>query len=75
VGPFAVLGLVLMACTARVCRITGITAHYEEIASEDMKGILSAVDEGLLADEFGGLLDGDGEGEEWDEGVLMMREE
>lgn len=72
-GPFAVLGLVLMACTARVCRVVGITAHYEEIASEDMKGILSAVDDGLVADEFGGLLD-EGE-EEWDEGVLMMREE
>ncbi|KAF2680239.1 hypothetical protein K458DRAFT_490155 [Lentithecium fluviatile CBS 122367] len=72
VGPFAVLGLALMACTARVCRITGITAHYEEIASEDMKGILTAVDDGLIADEFGGLLDE--EEEEWDEGVLLMRE-
>lgn len=65
------LGLALMACTARVCRITGITAHYEEIASEDMKAILAAVDEGSLVDEFGGLLD---EEAEWDEGVVMMRE-
>lgn len=71
VGSFAVLGLVLMACTARVCRITGITAHYEEIASEDMKGILTAVNGGLVADEFGGLLGGE---PEWDEGVVMMRE-
>jgi ribonuclease MRP protein subunit RMP1 len=68
-----VLGLVLMACTARVCRITGITAYYEDIGSEDMKGILTAVNDGLLADEFGGMLDD--QEEEWDEGVLMMRED
>ncbi|KAF2253967.1 hypothetical protein BU26DRAFT_232550 [Trematosphaeria pertusa] len=72
VGPFAVLGLVLMACTARVCRITGITALYEEIASEDMKGVLSAVDDGHVADEFGGLLD---EEEVWDLGEVIVREE
>jgi ribonuclease MRP protein subunit RMP1 len=72
VGPFAVLGLVLMACTARVCRVVGITAHYEEIASEDMKGILTAVDDGAVVDEFGNM---PYEEEEWDEGVVLMREE
>lgn len=72
VGPFAVLGLVLMACTARVCRISGITDLYEEIASEDMKGILTAVDDGLIAKEFGGLLDPE---DEWDEGEVVMRVE
>jgi len=73
VGPFAVLGLVLMASVARVCRITGITTLYEEIASEDMKGVLTAVDDGLVANEFGGLLEE--EQEEWDKGVLVEREE
>lgn len=66
------LGLVLMACTARVCRITGITALYEEIASEDMKGVLSAVDDGLVAAEFGSILD---EEVVWDEGEVIAREE
>ncbi|CAN9402097.1 unnamed protein product [Alternaria alternata] len=72
VGPFAMLGLVMMASVARVCRITGITAVYEEIASSDVKGVLSASDELALADEFSGALD---EGEEWDEGVVVAREE
>ena len=66
------LGLVMMASVARVCRITGITAVYEEIASSDVKGVLSANDELTLADEFSGALD-DGEG--WDEGVVIAREE
>lgn len=69
-GPFAVLGLVLMASCARVCRITGITALYEEIASDDMKGILTAVDDGLVADEFSGLLN---EEATWDEGEVVER--
>ncbi|KAH7074646.1 hypothetical protein BKA63DRAFT_317848 [Paraphoma chrysanthemicola] len=72
VGPFAVLGLVMMASVARVCRVCGITAVYEEIGSAEMKGVLSAVDELALADEFGGVLD---EGEGWDEGVVVEREE
>jgi ribonuclease MRP protein subunit RMP1 len=72
VGPFAVLGLVMMASVARVCRISGITAVYEEIASEDIRGVLTANDELALAEEFVGVLD---EGEEWDEGVLVAREE
>ncbi|KAG9196041.1 hypothetical protein G6011_01162 [Alternaria panax] len=72
VGPFAMLGLVMMASVARVCRITGITAAYEEIASGDIKGVLSASDELALADEFSTVLD---EGEEWDEGVVVAREE
>jgi ribonuclease MRP protein subunit RMP1 len=66
------LGLVMMASVARVCRITGITAVYEEIASSDVQGVLSASDELALADEFSGALD---EGEEWDEGVVVAREE
>ena len=66
------LGLVMMASVARVCRITGITAVYEEIASRDVKGVLSASDELALADEFSTVLD---EGEEWDEGVVVAREE
>lgn len=73
VGPFAMLGLTLMASVARVCRITGITAVYEEMASEDMKDVLSAVDEGALADEFGDVMDAD-DGE-WDEGVVIERKE
>lgn len=69
-GPFAVLGLALMASVARVCRITGITAIYEEMASEDVRGVLMAVEEGALAEEYGG------EGVEgWEEGVPVEREE
>jgi ribonuclease MRP protein subunit RMP1 len=66
------LGLVMMASVARVCRVSGITAVYEEIASAEMKGVLSASDELALAGEFAGVLD---EEEEWDEGVVVEREE
>lgn len=72
VGPFAMLGVVMMASVARVCRISGITAVYEEIASGDVQGVLSASDELALADEFGSVADGE---EGWDEGVLVEREE
>ncbi|KAF2004500.1 hypothetical protein P154DRAFT_44935 [Amniculicola lignicola CBS 123094] len=78
VGPFAVLGLVLMACTARVCRITGITDLYEEIASEDMKSVLQSVDGGAAADEFGEVLGGDQEEEDDDDedmGIVIRRED
>lgn len=77
VGPFAMLGLVMMASVARVCRISGITAVYEEIASGDIQGVLSASDELSLADEFGNVLDDDEEewDDEWDEGVVIMRQE
>lgn len=76
VGPFAVLGLVLMACTARVCKVTGITDLYEEIASEDMKSVLRLMDAGTVA-EIGDLLGDDDEGEdddEEDEGEVVARE-
>jgi ribonuclease MRP protein subunit RMP1 len=63
------LGLVMMASVARVCRISGITAVYEEIASGDIQGVLSASDELALADEFGSVL------EEGDEGVVVARDE
>ncbi|KAF1850913.1 uncharacterized protein K460DRAFT_273511 [Cucurbitaria berberidis CBS 394.84] len=72
VGPFAMLGLVMMASVARVCRITGITAVYEEIASGDVQGVLSASDELALAAEFGNVLDAE---EDWDEGVVIARDE
>ncbi|KAF2638951.1 hypothetical protein P280DRAFT_67453 [Massarina eburnea CBS 473.64] len=72
VGPFAVLGLVLMASVARVCKITGITAHYEEIASEDMKRVMAAIDSGLVTKNFGGLLEDEAT---WDEGEVVVREE
>lgn len=68
------LGLVLMASVARVCRITGITAVYEEIASADVQGVLRASDEVELAEEFGDVLDGDDDGG-WDEGVVVRRED
>ncbi|KAF2823932.1 hypothetical protein CC86DRAFT_62004 [Ophiobolus disseminans] len=72
VGSFAMLGLVMMASVARVCRIVGITDVYEEIASADIQGVLSANDELALANEFSSVLDRD---EEWDEGVVVSREE
>lgn len=62
-----------MASVARVCRITGITAVYEEMASDDVKEVLTAVDEGLLADEYGGMMEFDES--QWDEGVPVEREE
>ncbi|KAF2736949.1 hypothetical protein EJ04DRAFT_533334 [Polyplosphaeria fusca] len=70
-GPFAVIGLVLMACVARVCRITGITDLYEEIGSEDMQEVLQSVDEGSVVETFG-MLQPDEEEEE-DEGVVIER--
>ncbi|KAF1837839.1 hypothetical protein BDW02DRAFT_490455 [Decorospora gaudefroyi] len=78
VGPFAMLGLVMMASVARVCRIVGITGVYEEIASADIRGVLGANDELGLAVEFASVLDA---GEEWDGdgdvdvGVVVAREE
>lgn len=72
VGPFAMLGLVMMASVARLCRITGITTAYEEIASTDIRGVLSASDELALSDEFGNVID---EEPEWDEGVVIARED
>jgi ribonuclease MRP protein subunit RMP1 len=69
------LGVVMMASVARVCRISGITAVYEEIASGDIQGVLSASDELALAGEFAGVLD---EEEGWDEedtGVVVERED
>lgn len=71
VGPFAMLGLVMMASVARLCRITGITTAYEEIASADIKGVLTANDELLMSDEFAGVIDED---PQWDEGVVIARE-
>lgn len=71
VGSFAMLGLVLMASVARLCRITGITSAYEEIASADIQGVLSASDELALSEEFGGV----GDEAEWDEGVVIARED
>ncbi|KAF2114987.1 hypothetical protein BDV96DRAFT_493989 [Lophiotrema nucula] len=71
VESFAVLGLVLMACIARVCRITGITELYEEIGSEDMQVVLQSMDEGIAVHEFGNLLGGDDEDE--DEGIVIER--
>ncbi|KAH7122562.1 hypothetical protein B0J11DRAFT_436902 [Dendryphion nanum] len=71
VGPFAVLGLVLMACTARVCSITGITNLYEEIASEDMQSVLRLMDAGTVS-EIGDLIDD--EGNEIDEGEVIARD-
>lgn len=52
-----------MACTARVCRITGITDLYEEIASEDMKMVGEMLDDGAVEEELGSLLIGGGEEE------------
>jgi ribonuclease MRP protein subunit RMP1 len=68
------LGVVMMASVARVCRISGITAVYEEIAGADIQGILSANDELALAGEFAGVLD---EEEGWveDVGEVVEREE
>jgi ribonuclease MRP protein subunit RMP1 len=62
------LGLVLMASVARLCRITA----YEEIASADIKGVLTANDELAMSDEFAGVIDED---PEWDEGVVIARED
>ena len=70
-GPFAVIGLVLMASTARVCRVTGITDLYEEIGSEDMKIVLKSMDEGHIVNDFGELRAGDEE----DEGEVVERDE
>ncbi|PVI07691.1 hypothetical protein DM02DRAFT_287147 [Periconia macrospinosa] len=72
VGPFASLGLVLVACVARVCRITGITGYYEEIASQEAKDAMTAMNHGLDSKEFGAYLKED---EPWDQGEAIPREE
>ena len=66
------LGLVLMASVARLCRITGITNAYENIASADMQNVLNISDEVEMASEFGDALDAEAE---WDEGVVIARED
>jgi ribonuclease MRP protein subunit RMP1 len=70
VGSFAVLGLVLMACTARVCRITGVTALYEQIASDDMRIMFESMDEDAVEDEFGRYLSNE---PDEDEGEVVER--
>lgn len=50
-----------MACTARVCRITGITALYEEIGSEDMRAALRMIDQGVGEEEISSILGTDGD--------------
>lgn len=66
------LGLVMMASVARMCRITGITTAYEEIASAEIRGVLTANDELLMSEEFGGVID---EEMGWDEGVVVARDD
>lgn len=44
---------------------------YEEIGSEDMKTVLNSVDEGAVAELYGGLR----AGEQEDEGELVERDE
>ncbi|EMD92029.1 hypothetical protein COCC4DRAFT_144971 [Bipolaris maydis ATCC 48331] len=72
VGPFSMLGLVMMASVARVCRITGITSVYEQIASAEVKGVLDASDGLGMAGQFESVLGG---GDECDEGVVIARED
>ncbi|KAF2474281.1 uncharacterized protein BDR25DRAFT_215714 [Lindgomyces ingoldianus] len=75
-GQFAVMGLVLMAATARICKISGITEFYEEIGSEDMKAVLRSVDEGTLVEGWGELVAEEQEEEEgMDMGVVIQRDE
>jgi ribonuclease MRP protein subunit RMP1 len=66
------LGLVMMASVARVSRITGITAVYEQIASAQVKGVLDASDELAMAGQFSSVLGGE---DEYDEGVVVVRED
>ncbi|KAF2654718.1 hypothetical protein K491DRAFT_568065, partial [Lophiostoma macrostomum CBS 122681] len=56
IGSFAMLGLVLMACVARVCKITGITDVYEQIRSDDMHMVMGMMDDGAVEEELGSLL-------------------
>ncbi|KAF2197195.1 hypothetical protein GQ43DRAFT_218957 [Delitschia confertaspora ATCC 74209] len=70
-GQFAMIGLVLMAAIARVCKISGITDLYEEIGSNHMKVVLLTVDDGTLLEEFGDLVAADGEE---DSGEVIERE-
>ena len=67
------LGLVLMACVARVCKITGITDVYVQMGSDDMHMVMGMMDDGAVEEELGSLLVGGGVVE--DEGVLVERED
>ena len=66
-NQFAVLGLVLMAAAARVCKLVGITAFYEDIGSDDMRLVLQTIDDGVVVDVFGNM--------DTDEGVVVKRDE
>jgi ribonuclease MRP protein subunit RMP1 len=54
-NQFAMIGLVLMAAVARVCKTTGITDLYEEIGSEHMQIVLKTMNNGTVLQEFGAL--------------------
>lgn len=41
-GRFAVLGLVLMASLAEVCKVTGVTAALDEVGQGEVEGVLEA---------------------------------
>lgn len=71
-GPFSALGLVLVACVAKVSRITGITKYYEEIASRDVENAMAAMESGIDSEEFGAILEQD---DIWDQGEAIAREE
>lgn len=70
VGPFSMLGVVMLASISRVCRITGITSVYEEIASSDVQNVLAANDDLTLANTYEDIVE-----DEWDLGEVIQREE
>lgn len=69
------IGLVLMAAVARVCKATGITDLYEEIGSEHMQVVLKTMNNGTVLQEFGGL-DADVQGDDDEDlGEVIARDE
>jgi ribonuclease MRP protein subunit RMP1 len=58
-----------MACLARFCRLTGLTAQYEEEASEALKQVLAKFD-ASEAEKMDEVVE-----ENWDEGEVIVREE
>ncbi|GAB7362169.1 hypothetical protein MBLNU230_g2195t1 [Neophaeotheca triangularis] len=71
-GRFAVLGLVLYATLAQICKVTGLVAKFEDLGQAEMQRVLEAFGKEHWQDEVAGLEERSGEE---DFGEVVQREE
>lgn len=72
-GRFAVLGLVLVATLAEICKIAGITASFEEMGQTEVEKVLEAfAEEGWHAEHQSNL---EGDLAKEDMGVVIQRDD